>query len=71
VRGLTVKRLALAAVAAGLAATAFVPAASATPLGKCSGKIDAACTLWTCNPSENPCTASPVCLVWYSNRCAV
>ncbi|HEX8001197.1 MAG TPA: hypothetical protein VF519_00715 [Mycobacteriales bacterium] len=65
------KRLALGLVAAGALASFAAAPAQATPLGKCSGKVDAVCTLWSCDPSQDPCTASPVCLVWYSGRCAV
>ena len=63
------KRLAIGAALAGVVVSGFASPASAELLGNCDGKIDVACTFWTCVPSEDPCTASPVCLVWYYNRC--
>lgn len=66
------KRLLVTAALAGAVASAFAATpASATPGGVCDGKIDVACTFWYCNPQENPCTVSPVCLLWLNNRCAV
>ena len=65
------KRLSALALGGALAATLFATPSHAEPLGVCDGKIDVACTLWYCNPSQDPCTVSPVCLVWLNGRCAV
>lgn len=66
------KRLSAAALLAGaLVSTLFAAPSGATPLGVCDGKVDVACTRWRCVPDDNPCTASPVCLVWLNGRCAV
>ena len=64
------KRLVLAAAVAGAFLAGGAAPASAEPGGVCDGKIDVACTFWHCDPRDNPCTVSPICLVWLNNACA-
>lgn len=63
------KRLLLAATAAGILAAGFAAPAQAAIGGTCDGKIDVACNETPCAP-DYPCTIT-ICVVWLSNRCAV
>ena len=65
------KRLLVTAALAGAVASASAATpASAAIGGVCDGKIDVACTFWYCNPQDDPCMASPICLLWLNYRCA-
>lgn len=63
------KRLLIGAALVTALGAGIAPASAALG-GKCDGKIDVACSYWVCNPAENPCTVSPICLVWLNGACA-
>jgi hypothetical protein len=63
------KRLLLVAVLAAATAVTVVPA-SATPLGRCGGKVDALCMRGGCPDPEHQCTPMP-CAVYLNYTCEI